>query len=132
MHSELAPSCSMQEISLPDDITHSSDADIRKLHSRIISWLNYRQTQSAKVQAKALYLKDALAKRFARLEFEFSGEKWRVQAAATRDKESIRIQQELLPVEAVCQALKIEVEKLDRRAQVVSRDLSWRLGEMRL
>lgn len=120
------------EITLPDDITKISSIELRRMHGRVVAWLGYRQGQWGKLSARQVYLKKALLDRTAHLSFQFPNmEKWRVEHMVRKDKQCAEVLEELVQVEASLAALEMELEKLERRSQLLSREQSYRETELK-
>lgn len=115
------------DILLPPDVTAISNEEMRDLHSRVIGWVGYRQYQLTKVSVAINYLKSQMALREARIQASYpQTDKWRFENICKRDEQWRQMQGDLLDREAESIALKLEIDKLEKRAAVLSREQSFR------
>lgn len=132
VHGEDKPRIDPKDTLLPENITLLDDVTIRHKHAAIIAWLGYRQCQKAKVVVEYIFLKDRLKRAQALLESNSKGiEKWRFQNLCDRDQECLEIEARMVPTEATQKALEIEIDKLERRSQAVSREMTYRMSELK-
>ena len=115
------------DISLPDEITKLSDTCMRNLHARIVAWLGYRQTQLINSTIALNELKSTISIRAAQIHAGFSqADKWRFEYICKRDAQWKDLNSQVISKESEVTALGIEIDKLEKRAMVLSREQSYR------
>ena len=112
----------------PANITELTDIDLRNLHFLVVRWIGFRQKELAAVKRKLMEFQISQKKKFAEVAFAHPAmEKWKTQAIFDKDADETGV-----AVEAHAKALELEIDRLNSCASAISREITFRVAELRV